>query len=37
MMSVMTAHPRTLIAREALGTAGMMMPVSAVTCCRMCA
>jgi len=33
----MTDHSRTLTSLEALGNAGMMLPVRAVACCRMCA
>jgi hypothetical protein len=33
----MTLNAHALIALEASGTAGMMMPSSAVMCCRMCA
>jgi len=33
----MTADPRTLTALEVTGKAGMMLPVDAVMCCRMCA
>ena len=36
-LACMTDHSRTLTSLEAPGNAGMMMPVRAVACCRMCA
>ncbi len=36
-LAAMTDHSRTLTSLEAPGNAGMMMPVRAVACCRMCA
>jgi hypothetical protein len=37
ILAPMTVRVRALTSFEARGTAGMMMPVRSVMCCRMCA